>query len=85
MSTYEYCGCFHYRGVPGIDWDINNPSQSDISKVFYSVIDPNLVLSSSKCSYQYISNVCMCIRTLYTYVYIIVMCSIIKLLSRELV
>jgi len=25
------------RGVPGVDWDINNPSRSDITKVFYGV------------------------------------------------
>ena len=40
------------RGEPGIDWSIKNPSQSDITKVFYSVIDPNVALSSSKYSYH---------------------------------
>ena len=68
------CSCtkvhyeFHYRGEPGIDWDINNPSQSDISKVFYGVIDPNVALSSSKCSYQYIHCTYVCVYVHCTYV-----------------
>ena len=33
------------RGIPGVDWDINNPLQSDVSKVFYTV--RNLTTSSS--------------------------------------
>jgi len=35
------------RGEPGIDWDINNPSQFDITKVFYSVYDSTAVSSLS--------------------------------------
>ena len=35
------------RGEPGVDWDINNPRQSDITKVFYSVVDPDLADSSN--------------------------------------
>ena len=37
------------RGVPGIDWDVNNPSQSDFSKVFYSVYTSNADSSLGKC------------------------------------
>ena len=37
------------RGRPGIDWDVNNPSQSDISKVFYTVYDSSVTTSYSKC------------------------------------
>ena len=50
----------YIRGEPGIDWDINNPSQS---KVFYSVIDLNVAYQLySKYHVAYIMCVCVCVR-----------------------
>ena len=41
------------RGEAGIDWDIDNPSQSAITKVYYGVIDRRGASSLSGCSYTY--------------------------------
>ena len=51
-SAFTYileCCDFYVRGEPDIDWDVNNPSQSDISKVFYTVYDSSVTSSYSKC------------------------------------
>ena len=47
------CIILYTRGEPGIDWDINNASRSDITKVFYSVYDPNAdsISGKSLCTY----------------------------------
>ena len=39
---------FYTRGEPGIDWDTNNPRRSDVTKVYYSVVDADVTSSSSK-------------------------------------
>ena len=60
MSAFTSNGSYvvlYTRGEPGIDWDINNPLQSDITKVFYSVYDPNAASSLSKPLHTYICSV----------------------------
>jgi len=49
IPCYIGCVILYTRGVPGIDWDVNNPSQSDFTKVFYSVYNSNPDLSLGKC------------------------------------
>lgn len=38
MSMYVPC-VLYTRGEPGIDWDVNNPSQVDLTTVFYNVYE----------------------------------------------
>ena len=45
---------FYARGTPGIDWDVNNPSQSDITKVFYTAYDSSVSSLYSKCIISYL-------------------------------
>ena len=44
----------HTRGEPGIDWDTSNPSQSDVTKVYYSVIDSNRTSRSKPLHTHYV-------------------------------
>ena len=48
------CVNLYTRGEPGTDWDINHPSQYDITKVYYNVIDHRRASSSSECSCTYV-------------------------------
>ena len=58
IMTGQQLECYQFmyvsvciRGEPGIDWNVDNPSQSDITKVYYNVFDANATTSSSKCYY----------------------------------
>ena len=49
------------RGEPGIDWNVDNPSQQDLSKVFYNVYTDGSSISGSTSDSMH--NVCMYICT----------------------
>lgn len=56
MTVWDLCT----RGEPGIDWNIDSPTQSDITKVFYNALDTNttgrvIILHACIC-YQWIFN-----------------------------
>ena len=45
----------HTRGEPGVDWDTNNPKRSDLTKVYYSVIDGDATTYSKCLCYVYLN------------------------------
>ena len=65
------CSCTYYvlytRGEPGIDWNIDNPSQGDLTKVFYNVYatDESSISGSSD---AYVCCVCMCTTNRYVHI-----------------